>query len=217
MKLDQAHIIKVSAVLTAIPRWVVALMAAEGFALPESWMPAWIVFSASSAVGMAIVEGVAFSYVFAAWRNQKDSRANRLLILAIVSAVLFIILLTPSIAASVSHKAINEILTNNFLLVGWSAIVAASTISIVASVGYAEKIQLTKPYEKPTSTPDVSNISANGVESVATPTKTYKCVCGQEFSTGPDKAIHSRRCSEAIAERVEKLAKKNGHTEGVSN
>jgi MFS family permease len=153
MKLpDQANVIKVAAVITATPRWVVALLSSEGFTLPDTWKSWWIVFSVLSAAGMAIVEGVAFAYVFNAWKREATPRrANVMLILAIFSAVLFIILLSPSIAASVRGQALTVILANDWLLWVWSAVVAASTIAIVASVGYAQK-------QSPEAKPKVSEV-----------------------------------------------------------
>jgi len=137
--IDQASMIKVAAVLTATPRWVVALLASEGFVLPESWKPVWIIFSVLSAGGMAIVEGVAFAYVFNAWKRETNTvRAWVMLSLAIVSAVLFVILLTPSIVASVQAESVANVL-NGITIWIWGGVVSASTITIVASVGYAQK------------------------------------------------------------------------------
>jgi hypothetical protein len=135
-----ANIIKVAAVITAVPRWVIALLSAEGLIMPTAWHAWWIVFSALSAVGMAIVEGVAFAYVFNAWRNCKQVGQSRILVvLAGFSAVLFVALLTPSIAASVRGLTLGAWIANNALLTLWAGVVSASTISIVASIGYAER------------------------------------------------------------------------------
>ena len=49
----EADIIKISAVVTAIPRWVMALLAADGLTMPSAWRGWWTVFSALAAVGMA--------------------------------------------------------------------------------------------------------------------------------------------------------------------
>ena len=141
--IDQASMIKIAAVLTATPRWVVALLASEGFALPESWKPVWIIFSVLSAGGMAIVEGVAFAYVFNAWKREQNAvRSWVMLSLAIVSAILFVILLTPSIVASVQAESVAKVL-NGWTVWVWGGVVSASTITIVASVGYAQRQNLT--------------------------------------------------------------------------
>ena len=140
MKLpSRADIIKFAAVATAIPRWVVALMASEGLVLPIEWRQLWVVFSALAATGMAIVEGIAFAYVFNAWKRERNpTTAGRMLMLAVVSAVLFVVLLTPSIVASVEGVVLGQVLSD-WMMWLWGAVVAASTIAIVASVGYAEK------------------------------------------------------------------------------
>jgi hypothetical protein len=135
-----ASLIKISAIVTASPRWVGALLAAEGFALPADWMWWWIPLSALLSVGMAIVEGLAFSYVFNAWRNQKVEKiANNLLGLTLFSTLVFILVLAPYIASAVKHVELAEILAEPALLWAWAFCVALSTITIVGSVGYAQK------------------------------------------------------------------------------
>lgn len=197
--MSRADIIKVAAVVTAIPRWVVALLASEGFILPLEWRGAWIIFSALAAAGMAIVEGVAFAYVFQAWRTARAG-AWKLLALALTSAALFVVLLTPSIAASVRMQTIGDILRDDALLFIWSATVAASTISIVASVGYAERVKYS-----PAPTPP-SNVATPEATTKAVVAKTYTCVCGEVFAKPTAKAIHSRYCATA-----KEKARANGH------
>ena len=41
----QANTIKVAAVATAMPRWIGALLMADGLSVPVSWLPWWTVFS----------------------------------------------------------------------------------------------------------------------------------------------------------------------------
>ncbi len=140
----QAELIKFSAVATAIPRWVVALMASEGLRIPDQWKPVWVIFSVVAAAGMAIVEGVAFAYVFNAWkRERRPYAATRIFLLALVSAVLFVALLSPSIVASVRGVTLGDVL-GGWSIWLWGISVAASTIAIVASVGYAERAQATQ-------------------------------------------------------------------------
>lgn len=139
-RVDQADAIKVAAVVTAMPRWIGALLAAEGFAIPQDWLWIWVPASALFGAAMALVEGLAFAYVFNAWRNQTDKRSNRLLWLALLSAAIFVIVLAPYIAAQVRSDSLSAILANDFALYAWSAAVAASTIAIVASVGYAQRM-----------------------------------------------------------------------------
>lgn len=143
MKSDrQATIIVIAAIVVSAPRWAVALLAAEGFALPGDWLRWWIPVSAAMSVGMAVVEGLAFSYVFTAWRNMKAKdreRNDMLLWLALGSAAVFVAVLAPSIGASVRGVRLGEILANSWGLFGWASMVALSTIAIVVSVGFAQK------------------------------------------------------------------------------
>ena len=139
MKLTQPNLIKIAAVVTAAPRWVIALLAAEGFLLPESWLGWWVIVSAILSLGMAIVEGMAFSYIFNAWKAQKDKRADILFAIALFSALVFVGVMSPSISAGVRRVPLGDLLTEDWTLHLWSVAVSLSTITIVAGVGYAEK------------------------------------------------------------------------------
>lgn len=142
-----ATLIKIGAVVTATPRWVAALLLAEGFVLPEAWMSWWIPVSAILSAGMAITEALAFAFIFEAWRNQQDKKANVLLIFAGVAAVVFISVVSPYIVASVQGLPLAQVLSGVWLW-GWAASVAASTIVIVAAVGYAQKLPKFSPAVK---------------------------------------------------------------------
>lgn len=146
--------IKIAAVITAIPRWVVALMAAEGLSVPAEWHFYWVIFSAASAVGMAIVEGMAFSYVFSAikksWQLKNTAHIYTLSALAMVSAILFVSMLAPALSATVRGVTVGKWISSDLALTLWQVIVAGSTIAIVASVGYAETImQAQSPAQPP--------------------------------------------------------------------
>lgn len=151
----QAPIIKFSAVFAAVTRWTGALLAAEGFAIPEDWMVWWLPASALLSAFMAVVEGWAFAYIFQAWwvmRNRERQQgaggmSKVLLALTIFAAVTFVLVLTPYIAAQAQGSSmyqvagggnVEPILGSKFWLLAWSACIAASTISVVASVGIAQ-------------------------------------------------------------------------------
>lgn len=139
MKINLPATIKIAAVITSSPRWVIALLAAEGFNLPPEWHGWWVIASAFLNLGMAIVEGFAFAYILTAWRNQKDKGSDRLFWMALFSASVFVGVMFPSISAGVRGVSLSELLTNDWTLHAWSVAVAMSTITIVAGVGYAEK------------------------------------------------------------------------------
>jgi len=179
---QQATLIKVAAVVTASPRWVGALLAAEGFAMPETWRWWWIPLSAILSAGMALVEGLAFSFVFNAWRTQKDKSANRLLWLAVMSATIFIFVLAPFIAAQVRQDTLEDVLGTGWPLWLWSASVAASTIIIVASVGYAQK---DKPQPRATLARNAPQHDASHAQ--------HPCWCGAEFTSQQGLAAHGRK------------------------
>lgn len=138
-RITTADAIKVAAVATAIPRWVGALLAAEGFAIPVAWLGGWVIFSAICGAGMAIVEGLAFAYVFNAWRNESGRRANVLFVFAVLSGIVFTLVGAPYIAAQVRELRVADVLQNDAAWWLWSASVFASTILILISVGYAQR------------------------------------------------------------------------------
>lgn len=224
MSLDtQANVIKISAIVVAMPRWIGALLDAEGVPLPPEWKPAWRIFSFVMSAGMAIVEAMAFSFVFQAWRDEKDEkRSNKLMALAILSAVAFVSVLSPYIYSSVRSVPISEVLSE-IPLWGWSIAVAASTILIVMSVGYSQKM----PREKRTATQDAKHGATNAKqeESIANApvvasapnaipdatqethdaeVKTQVCrICAEGFSNAGKLAAHMRW----------QHASRNGHSE----
>lgn len=159
----QATIIKILAVVTATPRWVGALLAAEGLIIPVDWQW-WVIASALMSAAMAAVEGWAFSYVFEAWRNQEDAKSNRLGWLMLTAAIMFVIVLAPYIATSVTHKPLSATLAWEPALYAWSIAVGGSTIAIVASVGYAQKHRGTRrPAQKSADAPQPAKEESAGL------------------------------------------------------
>ena len=136
---NQADVIKIAAIITAVPRWAGALMAADGVPVPAAWLDTWQVGAFFMSLAMAAVEGFAISYVFNSWRNQQDKKSSLLLWLAIVMLVDFAVILTPYIVANVSDGKLALVLGGGWLLWLWSIGVAASTGLVVGSVGYAQK------------------------------------------------------------------------------
>jgi hypothetical protein len=131
-----ATVIKIAAVAVAAPRWIGALLEAEGVPLPAEWRGWWVIFSAVCAAGMALVEADAFAYCLRSWRGMTGRSANVMALMIGASALTFVIVLSPYIAANVAKVTMSALLTG-WTLVVWS--VALSTILIIASVGYAQK------------------------------------------------------------------------------
>ena len=108
------------------------------------------VFSAVCAAGMALVEAGAFAYCLRLWRGMTGRSANVMALMIGASAVTFVIVLSPYIAANVSKISMSKLLIGGWRLV-WSVAVALSTILIIASVGYAQKRPTTR-------TPDAERV-----------------------------------------------------------
>lgn len=136
-----ASFVKIAAILSASTRWIVALFAAEGLAAPEGMW--WGIASLAFAFVMAIVEGLGFNLGMAYWRKMSGRPANIMLTLLVISGVVFVLVLTPSIVAQARHTTVGAILSDAALYV-WSAGVALSTIMLVAMVGYGQRIAPTK-------------------------------------------------------------------------
>ena len=130
----QATLIKIAAVAVAAPRWIGALLEAEGVPLPAEWRPGWVIFSAICAAGMALVEAGAFAYCLRSWRGMSGRSANIMALMIGASAVTFVIVLSPYIASNVSKIGMSTLLAG-WALLAWSVAVALSTILIIASVG----------------------------------------------------------------------------------
>lgn len=214
-----ALIITICAVITAMPRWIGALLAAEGFVIPADWLGWWIVASAIFNAAMAITEGLAFAYVFNAWRTQRDKSADRLLWFAAASGLTFVVVLAPFIAAQVRASTLASMLSHDAALWVWSAAVAASTIVIVASVGYAQKrtsaAQVT--HERRTNSHDATHAPAQSESSVALPEhmpalSVFVCDdCKRTFSTKQALSAHKRFCTRMLNIDAGRPDKQNGH------
>jgi len=176
---SRADIIKVAAIITAVPRWAGALMAADGVPVPAAWLDIWQVGAFFMSLAMAAVEGFAISYVFNSWRNQQDKKSSLLLWLAIVMLVDFAVILTPYIVANVSDGELAGVLGPGWLLWMWSAAVAASTGLVVGSVGYAQRDRPARA----SSAPRMSGQAAGGSELVASSARFACAHCGQDFAT----------------------------------
>ncbi|NTU64134.1 MAG: hypothetical protein HGB05_12215 [Chloroflexi bacterium] len=144
------------------------MLEAEGVPLPAEWRGWWVVFSAVCAAGMALVEAGAFAYCLRAWRGMTGRSANVMALMIGASAVTFVVVLSPYIAANVSKVSMSKLLVDSCLL-AWSVAVALSTILIIASVGYAQKRPLTRPIVTPAS---VVAADANKTRTDANETRT---------------------------------------------
>lgn len=145
MNNNRADAIKIAAVVTAVPRWAGALMAADGVPVPAGWVEWWQIAAFVMSIAMAAVEGFAISFVFNSWRNQQDKKSRLLLWLAIIMLVDFAVILTPYVVSNVSEEELASVLGTGALLWLWSIAVAASTGLVVGSVGYAQKESKSQP------------------------------------------------------------------------
>lgn len=190
LNFDPADAIKIGAIMTAIPRLVVAMLRADGFELPETWIWFWLPLSAALSVGMAILEGSAFVYIFQAWRNQKDKSAVNLLYLAGLSALLLTIVVSPSVAASIEDGTpFGDTLScggpsfcTSALRMIWSAAVVLTSVFITASIGYAQKDKVVVLLAAP----------VKAQSQVEQPTQVYECWCGYTPDKQNKLAAHIR-------------------------
>lgn len=197
-----ANLIKVAAILTAAPRWVGALLGAEGFSIPSEWLVWWVPVSAVLSAGMALVEGLAFAYVFEAWRNQQDKDGDKLFWFAMLSALIFVAVLAPYIAASVQGAQLSAVLSAPIALYAWLIAVGLSTIAIVASVGYAQKRKASAGPRRVSADP--AQPTAHTAPAEAAPA--HPCPhCPRSFASQQALAAHLKT---HLAEKE----RKNGHT-----
>jgi len=176
-----ATVIKIAAVAVAAPRWIGALLEAEGVPLPAEWRGWWVIFSAVCAAGMALVEAGAFAYCLRSWRGMTGRSANVLALMIGASAMTFVVVLSPYIAANVSKQSMSALLTGGWLL-AWSVAVALSTILIIASIGYAQRRPTTRHVVTTASAPDIAGHTtvALGTNETRTDANTSRTVVTRE-------------------------------------
>ena len=130
--------IKVAAVVVALPRWVLALLAADGYAVPASW--AWVhAVSAVFGSAMCVLEGIAIAYILGALVRAVGRQVAILGTLTLATCATFAGVLTPSIYSRVTGAEIRAVLPAWGTWV-WAACVALSTIATVGAVGYAQAV-----------------------------------------------------------------------------
>jgi len=133
--------IKFAVVATVAPRWIIAFLAAEGLVIPDGWIDTWTVVSTVLAAAFAITDGFAFSYVFERWADMRKGTKNRNLVLgfAVASAVVFVAVLGPSMAASVRGMSMSEYFGDSELFLNlWTICIGLSAMLIVITVGIAQ-------------------------------------------------------------------------------
>jgi len=136
-----AVVIEFSVAVVLLPRWIPALMLAEGNEMPVTWESWWIPMSAVFNGGMAVVEAVAIAYVFYAWHHASGQEAKRLLTLIALMLITFSMVLAPFVASSVGDVAIKELLENAgqySMTLLWGTAVVLSTSFTVMAVGIAQ-------------------------------------------------------------------------------
>lgn len=136
---SEATAIKLFAALSAAPRWVTALVVADGgrFTWGEHWL--WVSASAALSVLFAAVEIYAASFVMRAWRQAKPgSQPERVLFaLWVATLAVLVLVMAPAIFANTTGAQFESL--PSVLLVAWSIAVASSTFLVIGGVGYAER------------------------------------------------------------------------------
>lgn len=145
MKEHEADILKVLAALTAAPRWVSALVIADGGQFTWGHLPAWSIASAVLSVLFAAVETYAAAYVMRAWRRARPGSPQERALLTLWLSTLFclVFVMAPPIYANTRQLEFAT-LPAPVLLV-WSACVAMSTFLVLGGVGYAEREAVARP------------------------------------------------------------------------
>lgn len=136
---SEATAIKIAAALSAAPRWIVALLPADGGRFTWGDAPAWIVTSAVLSVCFCVVEVYAASFVMRAWRNAKPgTQPERVLFALWVSTlVVLVAVMSPPMFANVMRREFSAL--PEPLIAVWNVCVAGSTFLVVGGVGYAER------------------------------------------------------------------------------
>lgn len=138
MRISESDAIKLLAALTSAPRWVTALLPADGSTFKwggEFW---WEATSAILSVCFALVETYAAAYMMRAWRESKsEAHSRRLLALWVATLLVLVVVMAPPVFANVAKLPLSSLPT--LLLIAWAVCVAASPFLVVGGVGYAER------------------------------------------------------------------------------
>lgn len=139
MKEYEADLIKLLAALTAAPRWMTALIIADGATFIWADTDFWRILSAVLSVLFAGVETYAAASMMRAWRQARPgtSPERNLFWLWLVTLLVLVVVMMPPIYANTTRIAFQNL--PGWVLLIWSICVAASTFLVVGGVGYAEK------------------------------------------------------------------------------
>lgn len=138
-----AIVIEAAIILTSVPRWVPALMQAEGYTIPVEWSSWWLPMSAAFNAGMGVTEAVAIAYVFAVWSRSSGVEARRLLILCILMLATFSIVITPFVSANIAGVPMNMMISNPgqyWLTLVWGLAITLSVGFTAMAVGMAQGV-----------------------------------------------------------------------------
>src|SRR3990167_1937037 len=133
--------IEVAIVIVAMPRWIPALMLADGYPIPASWGTWWTPVSAIFSAAMAVAEAVAIAYVSAALNRTRGWETYRLLTLLMLVMLSFTVVLAPFVSASVAGTTLDDILNNpgaHAMQIVWGSAVVLSTGLTVMAVSQAQ-------------------------------------------------------------------------------
>ena len=125
-----------SAAISAMPRWVTALILADGATFPWFDSNAWKIISIIAAMAFAVVETYAAAYIMSAWRSAQKQPKTNLRNLWVAILALLTIIMAPAIYANTFHSPFADL--SKWIQIGWSVCVAVSTFLVVGGVGYAE-------------------------------------------------------------------------------
>lgn len=187
--INEATAIKIAAALSAAPRWIVALLPADGGRFTWGDAPAWIVTSAVLSVCFCVVEVYAASFVMRAWRNAKPgTQPERVLFALWVSTlVVLVAVMSPPMFANVMRREFSAL--PEPLIAVWNVCVAGSTFLVVGGVGYAERapMRADAPVVRTDAAHDARNANADAAQ-----VKVVCSQCGAECKSTQALAAHVR-------------------------
>lgn len=137
--INQATVIKIAAVATALPRWAGSLMVSEGVPLPTNWLDGWRYLVLALSFGMAVVEAFGISYMLHRARIQGDKKSRWLTPLVIANLAVFAILVAPYAFANMRGISVSDALPVASVAWLWAIAVPVSTGALVAGVGFADR------------------------------------------------------------------------------
>ncbi len=148
---NQASILKIAAVIVAIPRFAGAFALSAGF-IAEGTVHVYLgILEVGAGISMAVLEGFAIAFILGKWRLLKTSSVEwyGLLIVILLLALSLPLVAVPYLYfMQTGFGAIGDIFSSVWVQLGWTFVAASISMLVVIGVGLADVNELERETER---------------------------------------------------------------------